>query len=100
MSARSRPTPVAAISYSVPPGEYVVRASKPGFATVSRANLEVSAGRVLTIEVDLSTTSFQETLEVTAASPTIEVGRTVVSNTLDERTVRALPLQGRSIQDF
>ncbi len=84
----------------VPPGEYVVRASKPGFATVSRANLEVSAGRVLTIEVDLSTTSFQETLEVTAASPTIEVGRTVVSNTLDERTVRALPLQGRSIQDF
>ena len=84
----------------LPPGEYVIQASKQGFATVSRANLEVSAGHVLTIEVDLSSTAFAETLEVTAASPTIEVGRTVVSNTLDERTVRALPLAGRSIQDF
>jgi carboxypeptidase family protein len=84
----------------LPPGEYVIQASKQGFATVTRANLDVSAGRVLTIEIDLSSTTFAETLEVTTVSPTIEVGRTVVSNTLDERTVRALPLQGRSIQDF
>ena len=84
----------------LPPGDYVIQASKQGLATITRANLEVSAGRVLTIEIDMSSSSFAETLEVTAASPTIEVGRTVVSNTLDERTVRALPLQGRSIQDF
>jgi hypothetical protein len=84
----------------LPPGDYVIQASKQGLATITRANLEVSAGRVLTIEIEMSSSSFTETLEVTAASPTIEVGRTVVSNTLDERTVRALPLQGRSIQDF
>lgn len=84
----------------LPPGDYVIEATRQGFGTVSRGDLDVRAGRVITIEIDLSSTSFSETTEVTAAPPTIEVGRTVVSNTLDERTVRALPLQGRSIQDF
>jgi len=60
----------------------------------------LGAGLVLTIEIEMSSTSFSETTEVTAVSPIVEVGRTVVSNTIAEQTVRALPLQGRSIQDF
>jgi hypothetical protein len=90
-------------SYNIPLlplGAYVVQAAKQGFATVSQANLELTAGQVLTIEIVLSSTSFSESTRVTANTSPVEVGRTVVSNTLDERTVRALPLAGRSIQDF
>lgn len=84
----------------LPPGAYVVIASKESFGTVTKTDLDLRAGQALTIEIELSSTSFSETVNVSGSAPTIEVGRTVVSNTIDERTVRALPLAGRSVQDF
>ena len=52
------------------------------------------AGQVLTIEFQMSAASFAENVQVSGQSPTVEVGRTVSSNTYDERTVRAMPLSG------
>ena len=84
----------------MPPGEYVVFVDAPTFATMSRTGLALRAGQVLTVEFALSNTAFAETVQVTAAQPAVEVGRTVQSNTYDERTVRAVPTIGRSILDF
>lgn len=84
----------------MPPGEYVVFVDAPAFATMSRTGLELRAGQVLTVEFVLSNTAFAETVQVTATAPTVEVGRTVQSNTFDERVVRAVPTIGRSILDF
>ena len=67
-------------SYNIPLlplGAYVVQASKQGFATVSESNLELTAGQVLTIEIQLSSTSFAESTKVTANTSPVEVGRTV-----------------------
>ena len=84
----------------LPPGTYLVTAEAAGYATIVRDNLELRAGQILTIEAAMSSTAFSERVEVTVATPTVEVARTVVANTIEERTVRALPLAGRSIQDF
>jgi hypothetical protein len=84
----------------MPPGEYVVFAEAPQLAAMSRDALVLRAGQVLTVEFEMSATAFSESVQVTAASPTVEVGRTVQSNTYDERTVRAVPTIGRSILDF
>lgn len=84
----------------LPPGEYVVLVEAPSFATMSRTGIVLRAGQTLTVEFTLSSASFAETVQVTAAQPTVEVGRTVQSNTYDERTVRAIPTIGRSILDF
>jgi hypothetical protein len=84
----------------MPPGEYVVMAEAPALATMSQAGLTLRAGQVLTVEFTLSTTAFAETVSVTAEQPVVEVGRTVQSNTYDERVVRAIPTVGRSILDF
>ena len=84
----------------MPPGEYVVMAEAPSFATMSQAGLVLRAGQVLTVEFAMSATSFAESVQVTAEQPTVEVGRTVQSNTYDERIVRAIPTVGRSILDF
>ncbi len=84
----------------MPPGEYVVFVDASTFATMSRTGLELRAGQVLTVEFALSNTAFAETVQVTATAPTVEVGRTVQSNTYDERVVRAVPTIGRSILDF
>jgi hypothetical protein len=84
----------------LPPGSYVVSAEAEGSAPVTQANLDLRAGQVLTIEIEMGRTSYSERAEVSGRAPTVEVGRTVVSNTIEARTVRALPLAGRSIQDF
>ncbi len=84
----------------MPPGEYVVFVEAPGLAAMNRTGLMLRAGQVLTIEFEMSNTAFSESVQVTAAQPTVEVGRTVQSNTYDERLVRAVPTIGRSILDF
>jgi len=40
----------------LPPGAYVVIAAKDGFGTVSKENLDVKGGQVLTLEINLSST--------------------------------------------
>ena len=84
----------------LPPGEYVVFVEKPGLATMSRTGITLRAGQVLTVEFEVPSSSFTESVQVTAEQPAVEVGRTVQSNTYDERTVRAVPTIGRSILDF
>ena len=84
----------------MPPGDYIVFVEAPSLATMSRDGLVLRAGQVLTVEFEMSATAFSESVQVTAASPAVEVGRTVQSNTYDERTVRAVPTIGRSILDF
>ncbi len=89
--------------YALPlllPGTYTVAAEKDGFPTITRANVEVRAGQSLTIEFELSTTKISEAVEISAQVPLVETGRTVVSNTYEERVVRSLPTVGRSILDF
>jgi hypothetical protein len=84
----------------LPPGEYVVFVEASSFATMSQTGIALRAGQTLTVEFALPSSSFAETVQVTAAQPAVEVGRTVQSNTYDERTVRAIPTIGRSILDF
>lgn len=84
----------------MPPGEYPVVVAAPPFATMSRTGLTLRAGQVLTVEFVLPLASFSEGIQVTADHPAVEEGRTVQSNTFEERTVRAIPTVGRSILDF
>ena len=84
----------------MPPGEYVVFVEAPGLAGMNRTGLLLRAGQVLTVEFEMSNAAFSEAVHVTAVQPTVEVGRTVQSNTYDERIVRAVPTIGRSILDF
>jgi hypothetical protein len=84
----------------LPPGEYVVFVEATGLATMSRTGILLRAGQVFTIEFSVPSSSFTESVQVTAEQPAVEVGRTVQSNTYDERTVRAIPTVGRSILDF
>ena len=84
----------------VQPGRYAMIASGAGFATVTHENLETKAGHTVTVEIVLVPESVSSTVTVTEAVPVVEPGRTVVSNTYEERTVRSLPTVGRSILDF
>lgn len=84
----------------LPPGTYVVTAETNGLPKATRSNVELRAGQVLTVEFELRAANIAETIQVTAQIPLVETGRTVISNTYDERTVRSIPTVGRSLLDF
>lgn len=84
----------------LPPGEYVVLVEAQPLPAMSRTGILLRAGQTLTVEFSLPSSSFEETVHVSAAPSSVEVGRTVQSNTYDERIVRAIPTIGRSILDF
>jgi hypothetical protein len=60
----------------MPPGEYVVVVDATQFASMSRTGLVLRAGQVVTVEFALPTTSFSESVQVTADQSAVEVGRT------------------------
>jgi hypothetical protein len=84
----------------LPPGTYVITAESNGLPKATRSNVELRAGQVLTVEFELRAANIAETIQVTAQIPLVETGRTVSSNTYDERTVRSIPTVGRSLLDF
>jgi hypothetical protein len=84
----------------LPPGKYSISASLAGFETVVRPEVEIKAGQVLTVPFILAPSTVATEIQVTAAVPVVEAGRTVVSNTQEEVIVRNVPTIGRSIQDF
>lgn len=93
----------AAGRYSLPllmPGLYTVTAEKQGFPILTRKDIDLKAGQVLTMEFEINSARVAESVSITAQTPLIETGRTVVSNTYEERVVRSLPTVGRSILDF
>ena len=84
----------------LPPGRYNLTVELAGFAKTTRESIDLRAGVVVTADLELAPASVSTTVTVTEAIPVIETGRTVISNTYDEKTVRSLPTIGRSILDF
>jgi hypothetical protein len=84
----------------LPPGKYNLLAALAGFETVVRPEVEIKAGQVLTVPFTLAPSAVATEIQVTAAVPVVEAGRTVISNTQEEAIVRNVPTIGRSIQDF
>lgn len=84
----------------MPPSRYTLVVEVAGFAKTTRENIDLKAGLVVTSDIELVPASVSTSVTVTEAIPVVETGRTVVSNTYDEKTVRSLPTIGRSILDF
>jgi hypothetical protein len=84
----------------LPPGTYNLSAEVPGFAKTTRESIILKAGLVVTSNLELVPASVSSVVTVSESIPVVEIGRTVVSNTYEEKTVRSLPTIGRSILDF
>ncbi|MGC2583276.1 MAG: TonB-dependent receptor [Acidobacteriaceae bacterium] len=79
------------------PGEYVVRASDPGFAaTEQRVTI---AAQAVTLHFSLPVAQMSQTVTVSATNAALATTDTSTGGTLDAKTVQALPLNGRSFTD-
>ncbi|HEY3940544.1 MAG TPA: carboxypeptidase-like regulatory domain-containing protein, partial [Bryobacteraceae bacterium] len=84
--------------YSLPflqPGDYNLSVSRQGFKSFRRSNIHLDVDQTAAIDVTLQVGTLSETVEVTGASPLLQTQTASVGQTVDNKTVVTLPLNGR-----
>ena len=72
-------------------GSYTVTFSLPGFTTIIREGLELTAGFTASVNVDMSVGSLEETITVTGQSPLVDVQNVRQQSVLSGELLATLP---------
>ena len=89
--------------YSVPnlqPGKYDVTTTATGFATAVQSGITLTIGAQQELSIKLTVGQVSQTIEVAAQAPQVQLTSSSISATVNETTVRELPLNGRSWTDL
>jgi len=81
-------------------GVYTIKAKAAGFAVGEAKDVEILIGRTPTQNFSLKPGGVTETVEVTAAAPLVDQGKTDVSINITPEQITDLPLIGRDIADL
>lgn len=81
-------------------GSYEATASAQGFQTGVRKGITLAVGQEAVVDFVLKLGAVAETIEVTGEASLVETTTATTSGLVDERTVRELPLNGRSFTDL
>ena len=87
------------VALQLPPGPYRVKVTLAGFATHVQEDVNLTVGQSITINPVLKVSGTAETVTVSGSS-FVDVTRTEVSNTLNERTISSTPILGRKFEDL
>ena len=83
---------------SLPPGTYIITAELPGFKTVTRGDILVRVGMIVTIDIIMEMTAIEEEVTVTASPPVVDIEQTKISVVMDNALLRNIPM-ARDIYD-
>ena len=81
---------------SLPPGEYTLQVTAPGFRGF-KLDATVETAQTLDVPVKLALLSASETVEVTGRAPILDTADSRVQTTLPSSDLAALPMQGRTL---
>jgi len=81
-------------------GVYEIKAELSGFSTITRRGLELLVGQQVAVSFQLSPSTVQESVTVTAEAPLIETTSSSMSANIDPRQMTELPVNGRNWQDL
>jgi outer membrane receptor protein involved in Fe transport len=84
----------------LPPGIYNVAVELEGFRPVTRQHVEVAINQQTTVDLALGLASLSEAVSVTGTAPLVETTRSDITNRVSNRTIDALPLNGRNFTDL
>ena len=85
---------------ALPPGTYNVQVANKGFETQLARNLVLEVSNNVVQNFSLKVASTNEVVSVEAAAPVIEATTITVGQTINQRTVQELPLNGRHFVDL
>src|SRR5690348_7660829 len=84
----------------LPPGHYRVEATASGFQPHARSGLVLEIGRVFRVDIQLQLGQANQVLEVTASAPLLESENSSISQLIENKNVRDMPLMGRRAGDL
>ena len=84
------------VAATLPPVDYEVKVSVSGFQTVTVSPVKVDTAQISTVNVVLKPGSVSETVTVTGEAPLLQTYTGTVQQTVDQRTINELPLNGRN----
>ena len=77
---------------ALPPGTYSVTFGLPGFSTVIREGILLTAAFTATVDIQMQVGGVEETITVTGASPVVDIQSTEARNLVSIATIEALPV--------
>ena len=79
------------------PGPYRVTATLPGFKTFVREGIELHTAETVTVSIQLGLGTVEETVTVSAATTAIESNESTIAQTIENKRIAELPLNGRQV---
>jgi hypothetical protein len=85
-------------SYRIPArvGAYRITAELSGFTTIQRTGVQLLVGQTIDIDLQMTPSTIQETVTVTAEAPLIEVNTSELGGNIDPAQVQGIPVAGRN----
>jgi len=84
----------------LPPGTYSVRVSAGGFGTIENTGVAVTVGGLVELPVTLQVSGKTEIVDVSAQGELVETSRSSTTDTIGQRRIDNLPINGRNYINF
>ncbi len=84
----------------LPPGKYTVTAEAPGFAPATVQEVGITVGQMAELPIVMAVAGTQEVVNVSSAAELVETQRTSSTNTIEQRRIDNLPINGRNYINF
>jgi hypothetical protein len=84
----------------LPPGGYTVTVGAPGFGKAEAKDVSITVGGLVELPVALAVASGREVVEVSSQAELIETSRTSTTDTIGQRRIDNLPINGRNYINF
>ncbi len=84
----------------LPPGTYSVTVDAPGFSGVLNTGVIITVGGLVELTVTLSVATGKEVVEVTSQADLVETSRSSTTDTIGQRRIDNLPINGRNYINF
>lgn len=81
-------------------GRYETQAQVAGFRSEVRGGITLAVGQEVNVDFTLSIGEVAETVTITAEAPLVETTNAALSGLVDDKAIRDLPLNGRSMGDL
>ncbi len=84
----------------LPPGVYSVAVETPGFAKAEANGVAITVGGIVELPVALTIAGGKEVVEVSTQAELVETSRSSTTDTIGERRIDNLPINGRNYIQF
>lgn len=84
----------------IPPGNYEIRATKPGFRASVLPRVKLDTGATYRADIALQVGEVTETVEVAASAPIIQTEEASVGHLVEQKRIVELPLNGRKFEQL